>query len=557
MSCGLRVCFLLHSKKVLRSYHGHQINHQRCIWTANKIRSSFIDFFQNEHDHTFVKSSSIIPENDPSLLTVNAGMNQFKSIFLENLTPDHRFHSLKRAVNSQKCIRCGGKHNDLDAVGRDFRHHTFFEMLGNWSFGDYGKKEAIEMAWILLTQIYKLDPNRLVITYFNGHLEEQPPLSVNNIDTRLFSDSSSSRIEPDLETLNYWQSIISKDELSCQVDVDSSSLYSSGISSQQPKKSGILVLGLGSKDNFWEMGFTGPCGPCTEIHYIMNPEVVHQVQKHYEGQAIPQQVKQIIMENTLEVWNLVFIQFNRAKSGTLESLKRRHVDTGMGLERIASILSTNRQSSNYDTDLFSPLFERIHSFAPDKPPYGGSLTDPTDISYRIIADHARMFTVAIADGLIPNTKDAGHKLRRVIRAAHWEVIDSFGLHQPYDLMTSLCEEVSKSLGEAYPEIPSNIERVKSVVTEEIGVFHEKLRITRQKFKRMVKSSKLPNKIKTVTAEEAFYYFKNLGSPLQLIVQLGRKYDLIVDVEGFKRLHENENTRSTEVSKEEQQATQEQ
>ena len=548
---------MLFCKCSLNSCHRNALRYQtRNTWTSSGIRTAFIDFFKDNHDHTFVKSSSIIPENDPSLVTVNAGMNQFKPIFLDTLETGHRFSSLKRAVNSQKCIRCAGKHNDLDAVGRDLRHHTFFEMLGNWSFGDYGKREAIEMAWMLLTQVFKVDPKRLVITYFNGQVEHEDdqsihqPASVNRNSNN--NKNILERMEADVETIDNWCSIISRNGLTCHLDVDPSCVYSDGKNNDFGRNNtseddSILILGMGSRDNFWEMGLTGPCGPCTEIHYIVNPDKVSEIRSQCRDQVMTSHIKQQILENTLEIWNLVFMQFNRDRKGCLDPLKRRHVDTGMGLERITSILSTEKQASNYDTDLFTPLFDKIHSFTPHLPVYGGSLTDSRDISYRIIADHSRMFTVAAADGLVPGTRDAGHKLRRVIRAAHWEAVQSFALHQPFDLMTALIEQVSHSLGDAYPEIPDNLERIKGVVCEEVGIFHEKLRITRQKFKKMAKIKSSKN-IKTMSGEEVFEFYKTLGSPLQLILQLGQKFDLEIDVDSFERIKEKEHEKSTEGSK---------
>ena len=466
-------------------------------WSSKEIRNSFIKFFQHQ-DHTFVRSSSILPDNDPSLITVNAGMNQFKPIFLEQVTPGHRFAGLKRAVNSQKCIRCGGKHNDMDAVGRDFRHHTFFEMLGNWSFGDYGKQEAIRMSWHLLIDVFKLDPSRIVITYFAG--------------------DAATRLEADRETEHIWRSIIRS---------SGGHRSANNESFHQPH-----LIGLGSEDNFWEMGFTGPCGPCTEIHYLIDEH------SDQDGHAPLD-----IMSKTTEIWNLVFMQFNRTPNGDLEPLSRQHVDTGMGLERIASILQTESQQSNYDTDLFTPLFQKIQEQSGQRP-YSGLLSDPVDVSYRIIADHARMYTVAIADGLLPDKQGVGHKLRSIIRSAHWQVIESFDVHQPIELLTSLCDSVNDSLGEAYPEIGENLTRVKEVVQEEVVVYHENLRKTRKMFKHAVKD-KRSKQIETMTGEEAFVFYKRLGCPVQLLRQLGHRYSIEIDFDRFDQILKEEHERSTE------------
>lgn len=463
-------------------------------WSSKEIRSSFIKFFE-DRDHTFVRSSSIIPYNDPSLITVNAGMNQFKPIFLDQLTPDHPFVGLKRAVNSQKCIRCGGKHNDLDAVGRDFRHHTFFEMLGNWSFGDYGKEEVIRMSWSLLTDVFKLDPSRIVITYFAG--------------------DAATKLDADSETEQIWRSIIG----------------SSG-GHHSPNNHQPHLIGLGSGDNFWEMGFTGPCGPCTEIHYLIDSDCGDVGLKPLD-----------IMSKTTEIWNLVFMQFNRLPNGDLESLSKQHVDTGMGLERMTSILQTESQQSNYDTDLFTPLFQKIRKLT-NKRPYTGLLSDPMDISYRIIADHARMYTIAIADGLRPDKKDVGHKLRRIIRAAHWELIQSFDLHQPHELLTSLCDDVNESLGEAFPEIGTNLNRVKAVVEEEVELFHENLRKCRKVFKHAIKDKRLNGLPERMTGREAFFYYKRFGCPLQLLHQLGERHSITIDFDDLNQILEQEHERST-------------
>ncbi|CAL4141397.1 unnamed protein product, partial [Meganyctiphanes norvegica] len=261
-------------------------------WSSQAVRTTFIDYFK-EHNHTFIRSSPVVPWNDPTLAFVNAGMNQFKPVFLGQAQ-----RPAPCAVNSQKCIRVGGKHNDLLDVGRDTYHHTFFEMLGNWSFGDYFKREACEMAWKLLTEVYKLPSEFLYVTYFGG--------------------SDALGLQADLETRDIWLNIGVPD---------------------------VRIIPFGVTDNFWEMGMVGPCGPCTEIHYdrLQRPDAAHRVNSG--------------VEDLLELWNLVFIQYERLSDGSLLKLESRHVDTGMGLERLTAVL--NNKTSNYDTDLFTPIFDTI------------------------------------------------------------------------------------------------------------------------------------------------------------------------------------------------------
>ncbi|MEX2671251.1 MAG: alanine--tRNA ligase [Phycisphaeraceae bacterium] len=364
--------------------------------TSNAIRQQFIDFFIDKCGHSFVPSSPVVPHDDPTLLFTNAGMNQFKDVFL-----GVGERPCSRAVNSQKCIRAGGKHNDLDDVGKDTYHHTFFEMLGNWSFGDYFKTEAIDWAWQLLTEIWGLDQTRLYATYFEGNASEG--------------------LEPDHEARDLWLKYL------------------------PPER----VLPGDMKDNFWEMGETGPCGPCSEIHIDLTDDKTG-------GKLVNQDDPRAI-----EIWNLVFIQFNRSASGELSNLPSHHVDTGMGFERICAVIQG--KNSNYDTDVFAPLFEAIREISGVRA-YAGKMDDPIDTAYRVIADHARCLTFAIADGAMPSNDGRGYVLRRILRRAvrygrqNLEIDDLF--------LYRLVRVVVDQMGDVFPELKDDPEHIATVVREE-------------------------------------------------------------------------------------------
>ncbi|MDY7108142.1 MAG: alanine--tRNA ligase [Planctomycetota bacterium] len=366
------------------------------IKTASQIRREFLDFFAEKHGHTFVPSSPVVPHDDPTLLFANAGMNQFKDVFL-----GHGARDYTRAVNTQKCIRAGGKHNDLEDVGKDDYHHTFFEMLGNWSFGDYFKAEAIAWAWDLLTNVWGLEPDRLHATVFEGSEEEG--------------------IEPDIEAEELWKRHLPPERISR----------------------------WGKKDNFWEMGETGPCGPCSEIHYDFTPD---RTGGRLVNAGDP---------NVIEVWNLVFIQFNRGENGVLTPLPARHVDTGMGFERVVRIIQGKR--SNYDIDVWLPIFEAIRERTGARA-YEGSLEDPIDIAYRVVADHVRCLTMAINDGAWPSNEGRGYVLRRILRRAVRHAHQTFGVEGP--VLCELVPSVVASLDDAFPELKNDPERIARIIRDE-------------------------------------------------------------------------------------------
>jgi alanyl-tRNA synthetase len=365
--------------------------------SANEIRQQFVDFFVKKHGHTFVPSASVVPLDDPTLMFTNAGMNQFKDVFLGTGTRPYR-----RAANSQKCIRVSGKHNDLEEVGRDTYHHTFFEMLGNWSFGDYYKAEAIRWAWELLTHEWGIDKSRLHATVFGG--------------------DSNEGLDSDEEALRLWTS---------ETDIDPAHVHR-----------------FGKKDNFWMMGETGPCGPCSEIHIDRTPDKTG-------GSLVNTGDPQVI-----EIWNLVFIQYNRDEKGKLSLLPAKHVDTGMGFERLTAVLQG--KTSNYDTDAFSPIMAAIGQLTGKR--YGGRLDDLTDIAFRVIADHLRMLTFAITDGALPSNKGRGSVIRSVLRRGVRFGWQYFGLRDPF--IYKLVPVLVQHMGDAFPELKSNPGRIQQIIQSE-------------------------------------------------------------------------------------------
>lgn len=432
--------------------------------SSSEIRQQFIDFFVKKCGHAFVPSSPVVPHDDPTLLFANAGMNQFKPYFLGTEKPKHL-----RVVNTQKCIRAGGKHNDLDDVGKDTYHHTFFEMLGNWSFGDYFKKDAITWAWELLTEVWRLDKSRLHVTVFEG--------------------DEKNGIPQDTEAADIWKSV------------------------------GVLPghIHLGNKkDNFWEMGSTGPCGPCTEIHYDKTPD--KSGAKLVNGGS----------DQCIEIWNNVFIQFNRNEDQSLTPLPAKHVDTGMGFERICAVL--NGVPSNYDTDVFAPIFDAIQKVTGAQP-YGKKLEDLTDTAYRVIGDHIRTLTFAITDGASPGNKGRNAVLRSILRRASrygWQVL---GLKEPF--LHKLVDTVVSQMGTAFPELTKNPERVRGVIFEEERGFLKTLDKGLKLFEKAAERAAVNRMV--VSGKDAFELHTTYGLDIGITRQIAQEQGLSVDEAAYKIL----------------------
>lgn len=437
--------------------------------TGSEIRNLFVDFFK-EKEHLYVHSSSVVPLDDPTLLFTNAGMNQFKPIFLEIVDPNSDMAKYVRAANSQKCIRAGGKHNDLDDVGKDVYHHTFFEMLGNWSFGDYFRTECCAWAWEFLTERVGLPKDRLYVTYFGGN--------------------EKFRLQPDEETKNIWLNL--------------------GVPAER-------VLPFGMKDNFWEMGETGPCGPCTEIHY---DKVGGRDAKALVNMDDPE---------VIEIWNLVFIQFNRESETELNELPRKHCDCGMGLERLVCVMQG--KTSNYDTDLFSPYFEFIQK-ATNSQPYQGRVgkddADGVDMAYRVLADHARTLTVALADGGRPDNMGRGYVLRRILRRAVRYGTEK--LNAKPGMFASLVDVVVESLGDAFPELKKDPEMIKDIINEEEAQFLKTLTRGRRLLERTIgklgDTTSLPGDI-------AWRLYDTYGFPVDLTALMAEEKGLAVDMPAYE------------------------
>jgi alanyl-tRNA synthetase len=438
---------------------------------SSQIRQTFFDFF-TEKQHKIVASAPMVVKKDPTLMFTNAGMNQFKDIFLGNSPVKY-----SRIANTQKCLRVSGKHNDLDEVGHDTYHHTMFEMLGNWSFGDYFKNEAITWGWELLTQVYGLDKSRLYVTVFGG--DDSEGLGV------------------DQEAYDVWKTIIPEER----------------------------ILHGSKKDNFWEMGETGPCGPCSEIHVDLRDEAQR---SEIDGRELVNEGH----PEVIEIWNLVFIEFNRKSDGSLEQLPAKHVDTGMGFERLTMALQSKR--SNYDTDVFQPIITEIGLISGKK--YGDDT--PQDIAMRVIADHLRAIAFAIADGQLPSNNKAGYVIRRILRRAVRYGFTFLDLKTPF--INKLVATLVKEMGSFFPELVSQQDLITKVITEEESAFLRTLSQGIRRFEQYIETN--PGN-SVIDGNFAFELFDTYGFPVDLTQLMAREKGCKVDMEGFNQGLEQQKQRS--------------
>jgi alanyl-tRNA synthetase len=432
--------------------------------TAYNIRQQFLDFFKSKQ-HQIVSSAPIVVKNDPTLMFTNAGMNQFKDLFLGDAAIKY-----PRVADTQRCLRVSGKHNDLEEVGIDTYHHTMFEMLGNWSFGDYFKKEAIAWSWELLTEVYKLPKDRLYVTIFEGDVKENLP--------------------KDQEAFDFWIQFLPKER---------------------------ILLG-NKKDNFWEMGETGPCGPCSEIHFDSRTD---EDRAKISGAALVNNDDPLV----IEIWNNVFMQFNRQKDGSLKTLPAQHVDTGMGFERLVRIIQN--KTSNYDTDVFQPLIQFIAQKSGI--PYGKE--EKTDIAMRVMADHIRAVSFAIADGQLPSNNKAGYVIRRILRRAIRYAYQYLGFKEPF--MNQMVPLLANQFEGIFDELFSQKDFVQKVVLEEENSFLRTLENGINRFEKMDE----------ISGEKAFELYDTFGFPIDLTELMAREKGLSVDMEGFEAELQKQKNRS--------------
>ena len=428
---------------------------------SNKIREAFLDFFKSKQ-HEIVASAPMVVKNDPTLMFTNAGMNQFKDIFLGNAPRKY-----PRVADTQKCLRVSGKHNDLEEVGHDTYHHTMFEMLGNWSYGDYFKKEAIEWAWELLTEVYKLDKSRMYATVFEGSEEDG--------------------VAFDQEAYDYWRQFLPEDH----------------------------IIRGNKKDNFWEMGETGPCGPCSEIHYDLRDQ--EEIDKIPGRDMVNMSHPQVI-----EIWNLVFMQFNRKANGSLESLPAKNVDTGMGFERLCMILQGKK--SNYDTDVFQPTISRIAALSGKE--YGKD--EKCDVAMRVIADHLRAISFSIADGQLPANAKAGYVIRRILRRAVRYGYTYLGFSEPF-----ICKLVSglvEQMGHQFPELVAQQTLITRVIEEEEASFLRTLATGINLLDGVIRKSQGGK----ISGKDAFLLYDTYGFPIDLTELIAKEQGVEVDIEEFEK-----------------------
>jgi alanyl-tRNA synthetase len=444
---------------------------------ALEVRNEFLRFFE-EKNHKIVPSAPIVNKNDPTLMFTNAGMNQFKDYFLGN-----KINKNKRIADTQKCLRVSGKHNDLEEVGIDSYHHTMFEMLGNWSFGDYFKKEAIRWAWELLTDRYGLDKDRLYVTVFGGDTNE--------------------KLAEDHEAADYWAEILPKEK----------------------------ILYFDKKDNFWEMGDTGPCGPCSEIHYDLRPEI--------ERASKPAQ-KLVNMDHPLviEIWNLVFIQYNRLSNGTLENLPEKHVDTGMGFERLC--MAIQNKTSNYDTDVFMPFINEVERITGKKYTHSYALNAKEDIAFRVVVDHIRAVAFTIADGELPSNTGAGYVVRRILRRAVRYYYSFLDWKEP--MLHLLIGMLSDYFADVFPELKNQESFVTNVIVEEEKSFLRTLESGLKRFESLDVSKGL------IDGKDAFELYDTYGFPIDLTRLIATEKSLKVDEAGFEKALKEQKQRSKEDAK---------
>lgn len=447
--------------------------------TSREIRQTFLDFF-NDKGHKIVASAPIVNKSDPTLMFTNAGMNQFKDYFLGNQVSESR-----RIADTQKCLRVSGKHNDLEEVGRDSYHQTMFEMLGNWSFGDYFKEEAIAWAWELLTDVFKLPKDRIYVSVFKGDADDHLPA--------------------DEEAADFWKKWVSEDR----------------------------ILYFDKKDNFWEMGDTGPCGPCSEIHIDLRPEKDRSANA---GRDLVNQDHPLV----IEIWNLVFIQFNRKADGKLEELPEKHVDTGMGFERLC--MAIQGKSSNYDTDVFSPFIEFIEKASGIKYTSKYEEEAKSDIAMRVVADHLRAVAFAVADGLVPGNSGAGYVIRRILRRAVRYYYSFLDIKTPF--LHQLIPLLSKHFGDVFPELKAQDTQVARIIEGEEKAFLQTLENGLKRF------DQLDIKAGVISGTDAFELYDTFGFPIDLTRLIASEKGFKVDEAGFEKALNAQKQRSRADAKKE-------